>query len=60
MQKKNVKIMKHVAVGAASAVLLFSGMSLDIYAKEMGGLPSAGIDFTLSSDATSVKDFAQW
>ncbi len=59
MQKKNVKIMRHVAVGAASAVLLFSGMSLDIYAKEMGGLPSAGIDFTLSSDATSVKDLKE-
>ncbi len=59
MQKKNVKIIKHVAVGAASAVLLFSGMSLDIYAKETGGLPSAGIDFTLSSDATSVKDLKE-
>lgn len=59
MQKKNPKIMKHVAVGAASAVLLFSGMGLDIYAKEAGGLPSAGIDFTLSSDATSVKDLKE-
>ena len=56
MQKKNAKIMKRIAVSAASAVLLFSGMNLDIYAKEAGGLPSAGIDFTLSSDATSVKD----
>lgn len=56
MQKKNAEIMKRVAVSAASAVLLFSSMSLDIYAKEAGGLPSAGIDFNLSSDATSVKD----
>lgn len=58
MQKKNVKIMKRVAAGAASAVLLFSSMDMDIFAKE-GGLPSAGIDFTLSSDATSVKDLKE-
>lgn len=58
MQKKNAKIMKRVAAGAASAVLLFSSMDMDIFAKE-GGLPSAGIDFTLSSDATSVKDLKE-
>ena len=60
MQKRNVKIMKRVAAGAASAVLLFSSMDINIYAKEGGGgLPSAGIDFTLSSDATSIKDLKE-
>lgn len=59
MQKRNVKIMKRAAAGAVSAVLLFSGMDMDIFAKEAGGLPSAGINFTLSSDATSVKDLKE-
>lgn len=59
MQKRNVKIMKRAAAGAVSAVLLFSGMDMDILAKEGGGLPSAGINFTLSTDATSVKDLKE-
>lgn len=60
MQKRNVKIMKRMAAGAVSAVLLFSSMDMNIFAKEGGGgLPSAGIDFTLSSDATSVKDLKE-
>ena len=59
MQKRNVKIMKRMAAGAVSAVLLFSSMDMDILAKEGGGLPSAGISFTLSSDATSVKDLKE-
>ncbi|MBD5472412.1 MAG: hypothetical protein HDR20_05805, partial [Lachnospiraceae bacterium] len=60
MQKRNVKIMKRMAAGAVSAILLFSSMDMDIFAKEGGGgLPSAGIDFILSSDATSVKDLKE-
>lgn len=59
MQKRNVKIMRRAAAGAVSAVLLFSGMDMNIFAKEAGGLPSAGINFTLSSDATSVKDLKE-
>lgn len=59
MQKRNVKIMKRAAAGAVSAVLLFSSMDMDILAKEAGGLPSAGINFTLSTDATSVKDLKE-
>lgn len=55
MQKKNVKIIR-AAVGAVSAILIFSSMNIDVLAKETGGLPSAGIDFILSSDATSVKN----
>lgn len=55
MQKKNVKIIRAAAC-AASAILIFSSMNIKSFAKETGGLPSAGIDFILSSDATSVKD----
>lgn len=54
MQKKNAKIIR-AAAGAMSAILIFSSMNIELLAKESGGLPSAGIDFILSSDATSVK-----
>ena len=47
------------AVYAVSAALLFSGMSLDTFASEGAGLPSAGLDFFLSSNATSVKDLKE-
>ncbi|MDE7404156.1 MAG: hypothetical protein K2M81_03525, partial [Lachnospiraceae bacterium] len=55
MQRRNVKKIGRVTACAISAVVLFSGMNLDILAKEANGLPSAGIDFFLSSNATSVK-----
>lgn len=55
MQRRNVKKIGRVTACAISAVMLFSGMNLDILAKEANGLPSAGIDFFLSSNATSVK-----
>lgn len=51
MRNKSVKI----TVCALSAALLFSGMNIEAIAKEGSGLPSAGIDFSLSSDGTSVK-----
>ena len=54
MQKKNVKI----AVCIMSAALLFSSMNIESFAKEGSGLPSAGIDFFLASNATSVKSLA--
>lgn len=54
MQKKSVKI----AVCAMSAALLFSSMNIESFAKEASGLPSAGIDFFLASNATSVKSLA--
>lgn len=54
MQKKNVKI----AVCVISAALLFSSMNIESFAKE-AGLPSAGIDFFLASNATSVKSLAE-
>ncbi len=52
MQKKSMKI----AACTIAAALLFSGMNIDAYAKEGTGLPSAGIDFFLSNDGTSVKN----
>lgn len=39
-----------------AASLLFSGMNLEAFAKEGTGLPSAGIDYFLSNDGTSVKN----
>ncbi len=56
MQKKSAKIVRRAAMGAASAILLFSSMNMELLAKDTSGLPSAGIDFILSSDATSVKN----
>lgn len=55
MKKKNAKKAGRTAACALSAVILFSGMNLDTLAKEANGLPSAGIDYFLSSNATSVK-----
>lgn len=55
MQRRNVKKAGRAVVCALSAAILFSGMSLDISAKEVNALPSAGIDYFLSSNATSVK-----
>lgn len=51
MRNKSVKI----TVCALSAALLFSSINIEVFAKEGTGLPSAGIDFSLSSDGTSVK-----
>ena len=59
MHRKIVKAGKRTAVYAVSAALLFSGMSLDTFASEGAGLPSAGLDFFLSSNATSVKDLKE-
>lgn len=55
MHKKNVKMGRKVAISAMAAALLFSGMNMDISAAEANGLPSAGIDYFLASNATSVK-----
>ena len=52
MQKSYVKI----AAGVLSAALLFSGMNINGFAKEKTDLPSAGIDFILASNGTSVKN----
>ncbi|MDD6491412.1 MAG: SH3 domain-containing protein [Firmicutes bacterium] len=55
MQKRNAKTGKRVAVCTVAAVLLFSGMKMDILASEANGLPSAGVDYFFASNATSVK-----
>lgn len=59
MQRRIGKTGKRTAVCAVSAVLLFSSMSFDILAADVNGLPSAGIDFFLSSNATSVKSLKE-
>lgn len=52
MQKKSVKILACLL----TASIVFSGMNMTAFAKEGSGLPSAGIDFFLSNDGTSVKN----
>ncbi len=59
MRRKIGKTGKRTAVCAVSAALLFSSMNLDILAADVNGLPSAGIDFFLSSNATSVKSLKE-
>ena len=59
MHNKNVKISGRAAVCAVSAALLFSSMNIEILASETNGLPSAGIDFFLSANATSVKSLKE-
>lgn len=59
MRRRIGKTGKRTAVCAVSAVLLFSSMNLDILAADVNGLPSAGIDFFLSSNATSVKSLKE-
>ena len=44
-----------MAFGFAS-MLLLNGMTIDTQAKESNGLPSAGVDFYLASEGTSVKN----
>lgn len=51
MQNKGMKI----AVCTISAALIFSNINVEAFAKSGTGLPSAGIDYFLSSNATSVK-----
>ena len=52
MQNKSLKI----AVCVMSATLLFSSMNIESFADEGTVLPSAGIDYFLSSNGTSVKN----
>lgn len=59
MRRNGLKTGRRAAICAVSAVLLFSGMHLDIQAADTTGLPSAGLDFFLSSNATSVKDLKE-
>ena len=59
MHRKVLKAGRRTAVYAVSAVLLFSGMNIDALAADTAGLPSAGLDFFLSSNATSVKSLKE-
>lgn len=56
MQRKHIKMGKKVIVSAIAASFLFSSMNMDILAADANGLPSAGVDYFLSSNATSVKN----
>lgn len=55
MHRKDGKTGRRAAMSIIAAALLFSSMNLDILAAEANGLPSAGIDYFFSSNATSVK-----
>ncbi len=55
MYNKNMKIGGRAAMCAVSAALIFSNLNINAFAVENNGLPSAGIDFFLSANATSVK-----
>lgn len=56
MQRKHAKMGRKVAMSAIAASLLFSSMNMDILAADANGLPSAGVDYFFSSNATSVKN----
>ena len=53
MKQKNMKMV----IGAITAVLTFSSMDINTWAatKVSSVLPSAGVNYTLASDATSLK-----
>ncbi len=56
MQRRKRKMpVRFMAFGFAS-MLLLNGMTIDTQAKESKGLPSAGVDFYLASEGTSVKN----
>lgn len=56
MQKKHAKTSRKIVMSAIAATLLFSSMNMDILAADANGLPSAGVDYFLSSNGTSVKN----
>lgn len=56
VQRKNVKTGKKAVMAAFAAALLFSSMNMELLAAEANGLPSAGVDYFLSSNGTSVKN----
>ena len=56
MQRKHAKMCRKVVMSVMAAALLFSSMNMDILAADSNGLPSAGVDYFFSSNATSVKN----
>ena len=54
-QRKRKMPVRFMAFGFAS-MLLLNGMTIDTQAIESNGLPSAGVDFYLASEGTSVKN----
>lgn len=59
VQRKNVKTCRKAVMAVFAAALLFSGMNMELLAAEANGLPSAGVDYFLSSNGTSVKNIKE-
>ena len=57
MRQKNVKM----AICAVTAILTFSGMNIEANAATdlASVLPSAGVDYTLQANATSLKNIKE-
>lgn len=56
MQYKTGKTQVRIMAFGVASMLLFQGMTIDANAKESTGLPSAGVDFFLDAESTSIKD----
>lgn len=56
MQYKTGKTQVRIMAFSVASMLLFHGMTIDVNAKESTGLPSAGVDFFLDAESTSIKD----
>ena len=56
MRRKHAGMSRKAIMSAVAAALLFSSMNMEIWAADANGLPSAGVDYFLSSNATSVKN----
>lgn len=56
MQYRTGKTQVRVMAFGVASMLLFQGMTIDAQAREATGLPSAGVDFFLDIESTSIKD----
>ena len=56
MQHRDKKMPVRIMAFGFASMLLLNGMTIDLQAKESTKLPSAGVDFFLASEGTSVKN----
>lgn len=56
MQYRTGKMQVRVMAFGVASMLLFQGMTIDAQAREATELPSAGVDFFLDMESTSIKD----
>lgn len=56
MQYRTGKMQVRVMAFGIASMLLFQGMTIDAQAREATELPSAGVDFFLDMESTSIKD----